>query len=143
MANYTINEIQLGDSASQDMVITQEFVETFGTITNDINPMHFDEDYASKTMFKKRIAHGMYVGSLFSKLFGMDLPGEGTIYVSQSLRFKRPVYFGDTITSTITVTKIIEERNRVFFDCIATNQDGTVVIQGEAEVMPPKDVSKV
>jgi acyl dehydratase len=139
MAKYTIKEIQIGNTASQTMTITQEYVETFGRITNDLNPMHFDEAYANKTMFQKRIAHGMYVGSLFSKLFGLDLPGEGTIYVSQSLRFKRPVYFGDTITATVTVTEKNEDRNRVFFQCVATNQDGDVVITGDAEVMPPKE----
>lgn len=142
MGHYTIHEIQIGDHASQTMTITEEHVETFGHITNDYNPMHFNETYAATTMFKKRIAHGMYVGSLFSKLFGMDLPGEGTIYVSQSLRFKRPVYFGDTITATVTVTDKNPEKNRVYFECVATNQDGSVVIVGDAEIMPPIEDSK-
>ena len=113
-------------------------METFGEITNDKNPAHFDSDYASKTMFKKRISHGMYVGSLFSKVFGMDLPGYGSIYISQSLKFKRPVYFGDVIKALVTVKEINEERNRVYFDCIATNQNNEVIIKGEAEIMPPK-----
>lgn len=134
----TIHEIQVGDQAFQEVVILEENVEAFGKITNDMNPAHFDADYASKTMFKKRIAHGMFVGSLFSKVFGMDLPGEGSIYVGQTLKFKRPVYFGDKIKALVTVRELNLERNRVYFDCVATNQIGDVVIKGEAEIMPPK-----
>ncbi len=137
MIGKTINEIKIGDSAFQEVEITEKNVETFGEITNDFNPAHFDSDYASKTMFKKRISHGMYVGSLFSKVFGMDLPGNGAIYVSQSLKFKRPVYFGDVIKAEVTVKDMNVERNRVYFDCVAYNQDNKVVIVGEAEMMPP------
>ena len=101
MIGKTIQEIQLQDFATQVVQIEEENVETFGKITNDYNPAHFDQEYAKTTMFKERISHGMYVGSLFSKLFGMDLQGNGSIYVSQTLKFKRPVYFGDTITSKV------------------------------------------
>ena len=143
MIGKTINQIQVGDRAYQEVEIKEQNVEMFGQITNDFNPAHFDSDYASKTMFKKRISHGMYVGSLFSKIFGMDLPGNGSIYVGQSLKFKRPVYFGDTIKAEVIVREINHDRNRVYFDCIATNQNDEVVIKGEAEIMPPKkEVSK-
>jgi len=91
-------------------------------------------------MFKECISHGMYVGSLFSKVFGMDLPGKGAIYVSQNLKFKRPVYFGDVIKAEVEVKEINLERNRVYFDCVASNQKGEVVVKGEAELMPPKEV---
>ena len=138
MVGKTIHEIHIGDQAYQEVLITKEHVETFGQITNDVNPVHFDEAYAASTMFQKRIAHGMYVGSLFSKVFGLELPGEGTIYVGQTLKFKRPVYFGDVITATVTVKDKNIERNRVYFDCVATNQHGDVVITGEAELLPPK-----
>lgn len=137
MATKTIDQIKVGDSANQEVLIRQNHVETFGHITNDFNPMHFDEDYAKKTQFKKRISHGMYVGSLFSKLFGLDLPGEGSIYISQSLRFRRPVYFGDIVKAEITVTAVDKDRNRVYFECIAYNQNNEKVIVGEAEIMPP------
>lgn len=140
MTGKTIEELNIGDTASQEVVILENNVETFGEITNDYNPAHFDSEYASKTVFKKRISHGMYVGSLFSKVFGMDLPGKGTIYVSQSLKFKRPVYFDDIITATVTIREMNVERNRVYFDCVATNQSGDVVVKGEAEIMPPKKV---
>jgi len=135
---HTIDEIHIGDSAYQDVVITEANVETFGRITNDLNPAHFDSEYAKTTMFKKRISHGMYVGSLFSRVFGMELPGEGSIYVTQSLRFRRPVYFNDTIRATVTVSAIDKEKNRITFDCVATNQDGEPVVVGEAVIMPPK-----
>ena len=140
MIGKTINEITVGDTASQLVEIKEENVETFGRITNDYNPAHFDSEYASKTIFKKRISHGMFVGSLFSKVFGMDLPGKGTIYIGQSLRFKKPVYFGDVIKAEVTVKEMNLERNRVYFDCVAYNQNNEVVITGEAEVMPPKKV---
>jgi len=138
MAGKTINEIALGDSAFQTKIVTDHDIKLFAEITNDYNPAHFDEEYAKETIFKKRIVHGMLVGSLFSKIFGMDIPGEGTIYISQSLRFKRPVYLDDMITATVTVTEIDLDKNRVKFDCVATNQIDEVVVIGEAVLMPPK-----
>ncbi|MEC9484592.1 MAG: MaoC family dehydratase [Candidatus Izemoplasma sp.] len=134
----SIQDIQIGDEARQSKTITQEDVEQFGDIIQDHNPAHFDEDYAKQTMFKTRISHGMLVGSLFSGLIGTKLPGNGTIYTKQSLKFTNPVYFNDVITATITVTHINTDKNRVTLDCKAVNQDGEVVIVGEAEVMPPK-----
>jgi len=138
MIGKTIEQINVGDFAFQEVKISETNVDTFGHITNDLNPAHFDGEYAATTMFKKRISHGMYVGSLFSKVFGMDLPGNGSIYVGQSLKFKRPVYIGDTIKALVTVREINMDRNRVYFDCLATNQNNEVVITGEAEIMPPK-----
>ncbi len=136
----TISEIAIGDQASFTKTITEQDVETFGEITEDKNPAHFDEEYAKATMFKTRISHGMFVGSLFSKVFGMDLPGPGAIYLNQSLSFRKPVFFNDTITVKVVVKEMNVERNRVYFDCIATNQHGDVVIKGEAEMMPRKEV---
>ena len=137
MIGKTIDLITVGDSAFQEKVITEHDIELFGEVTNDYNPAHFDSDYAKGTIFKKRISHGMLVGSLFSKVFGMDLPGNGAIYLSQSLRFRRPVYFDDVVTAKVTVTEIDLEKNRVKFDCIATNQNDVVVVIGEALIMPP------
>lgn len=132
----TIEEIMVGEQASQVKIITEQDVELFGKVTNDYNPMHFDEMYAEKSIFKKRIVHGMLVGSLFSKIFGMDLPGEGAIYVGQSLRFLRPVYFKDEITASVVVKEKDIKRNRLYFDCVAKNQMGEIVVTGEAELMP-------
>lgn len=135
----TINQIKIGDEAFQTKIITERDIELFGEVTNDYNPVHFDSEYASKTIFKKRISHGMLIGSLFSRVFGMDLPGEGSIYISQTLRFRRPVYIGDEIKALVTVTKMNIDKNRVYFDCIAYNQNGEKVVIGEAEMMPPKE----
>jgi len=138
----TIEELHIGDKASHIKVITENDIKLFGEITGDYNPAHFDDEYAKTTIFKKRIAHGMLVGSLFSKLLGLDLPGPGSIYISQTLRFKRPVYFGDKITAEIKITAINIERNRVIFECIAYNQNNEKVVIGEAELMPPKKENK-
>lgn len=141
MIGKTIDKIKIGDEAFQVKTITEHDVELFGEITNDYNPAHFDSDYAKGTIFKKRISHGMLVGSLFSKVFGMDLPGKGSIYLTQSLRFRRPVYLGDQITATVIVKEVDLMKNRVTFDCIATNQNDVVVIVGEALIMPPELIS--
>ena len=138
MLGKTIDLIKLGETAFQVKTISERDIELFGEITNDYNPAHFDSEYAKGTMFKKRISHGMLIGSLFSKVFGMDLPGRGSIYLTQSLRFRRPVYFGDIITATVKVIDIDLMKNRVRFECIATNQNGVVVVLGEAEIMPPE-----
>jgi 3-hydroxybutyryl-CoA dehydratase len=97
-----------------------------------------NEEYAKGTMFKTRIAHGMLGAGFISAVLGMQLPGPGTIYMKQDLVFKAPVKIGDTVTAEATVKEIIAEKNRVILTTIAKKQDGTVVIEGEAMVMPPK-----
>ena len=138
MIGKTIDLIKLGETASQVKTITERDIELFGEVTNDYNPAHFDSEYAKGTMFKQRISHGMLIGSLFSKVFGMDLPGRGSIYLTQSLRFRRPVYFEDIITASVKVIDIDLMKNRVRFECTATNQNDVVVVLGEAEIMPPE-----
>ncbi|MCA9522995.1 MAG: MaoC family dehydratase, partial [Myxococcales bacterium] len=100
-------------------------------------PVHLNEAYAATTRFGKRIAHGMLVGSLFSTLFGTRLPGHGSIYLGQSLRFKRPVYLGDTITARVELSALREDKPIGTFRCVATNQDGEIVIDGEATLLVP------
>ena len=138
MIGKSITELKIGDTVSHKKIITQKDIKMFGEITGDYNPAHFDEEYASKTIFKKRISHGMLIGSLFSKLLGMELPGPGSIYISQTLRFRRPVYFGDEIKAEVKVIELNTEKNRVKFECIAYNQNNEKVVIGEAELMPPK-----
>lgn len=135
---YKIDDIKIGHKVSKETVIKEKLVEDYGHLINDLNPAHFDSEYASKTFFKKRIAHGMFIGSLFSGILGMEYPGKGSIYLSQSLKFTAPVYFDDVITSEITVKEIFKDKNRVIFTCEAKNQDGTLVVIGEAVIMPPK-----
>lgn len=138
MTGKTINEINLGDKASYSRTVTEADVVLFGGVSGDLNPAHFNEEYCKDTMFKGRIAHGMLSSSYISTVLGMHLPGPGTIYLSQELKFTAPVKFGDTVTATIEVIEKIEEKNRIVLDTICTNQDGKVVVKGKAVVMPPK-----
>ncbi|WP_312031368.1 MaoC family dehydratase [Hujiaoplasma nucleasis] len=139
MNQLTIQQIKVGDFASTKKVFLEEDVLKFAEVSTDYNPAHVDKEYPKQTMFKKQIVHGMLVGSLFSAIFGVQLPGLGSIYTKQSLKFTRPVYFGDEIEATCSVKEIIVDRNRVIFDCVAKNQNGEVVIVGESEIMPPRE----
>ena len=138
MAGRTIQEIQVGDSASFSKTVTEADVVNFAGVSGDFNPAHLNEEEAKKGMFGKRIAHGMLSASFISTVLGTDLPGNGSIYLSQDLRFVKPVFLGDTVTATCTVTERNEEKNRIKLDTIVTNQDGDTVITGTASIMPPK-----
>ena len=134
----TIQEMKIGDHASVTKTVSETDVYLFVGITGDLNPAHTNEVAASKTMFKTRIAHGMLGAGFISAVLGMYLPGPGTIYMGQELKFTKPVHIGDTVTATATVEEIILEKNRVILDTTVVNQDGEIVIQGKATVMPPK-----
>ena len=134
----TIQEMKIGDHASVTKTVSETDVYLFAGITGDLNPAHTNEVAASKTMFKTRIAHGMLGAGFISAVLGMYLPGPGTIYLGQELKFTKPVHIGDTVTATATVEEIILEKNRVILDTTVVNQDGEVVIKGKATVMPPK-----
>ena len=134
----TIKEMKIGDHASVTKTVSETDVYLFAGITGDLNPAHTNEVAASKTMFKTRIAHGMLGAGFISAVLGMYLPGPGTIYMGQELKFTKPVHIGDTVTATATVEEIILEKNRVILDTTVVNQDGEVVIKGKATVMPPK-----
>ena len=134
----TIQEMKIGDHASVTKTVSETDVYLFAGITGDLNPAHTNEVAASKTMFKTRIAHGMLGAGFISAVLGMYLPGPGTIYMGQELKFTKPVHIGDTVTASATVEEIILEKNRVILDTTVVNQDGEVVIKGKATVMPPK-----
>ena len=138
MTGKTIQQLQVGDKAELRKTFIEEDVAEFARVSGDSNPAHMDENYAKTTQFKTRIVHGMLAGSLFSALLGTDLPGVGTIYTGQTLKFTRPVHFGEEITASVTVKELNEERNRAVFECLAVNPQGEPVIIGEATVMPPK-----
>ena len=142
MNSLSIRELNVGDSSEIKKLFSEQDVMNFAEITTDKNPAHVDKDYASKTMFKKQIVHGMFVGSLFSAIFGVQMPGLGSIYIKQSLKFTKPVYFCDEITAKVVVKELKYDRNRVVFDCVAVNQNDETVIVGEAEIMPPKKEEK-
>lgn len=131
------DELNPGDSASFEKTISESDVYGFAGIIGDFNPAHVNQRYAEQTRFGQRIAHGMLSGSLFSTVFGTQMPGPGAIYLSQSLNFLAPVLLGDTICATVTVAEKLE-KGRVRFECTATKQDGTVVVTGEAVLLPPK-----
>ena len=139
MKGITISEMQVGDSASFTKTVSEHDVYTYAGVSGDFNPAHVNEVEARKGMFGKRIAHGMLSAGFISTVLGTQLPGPGTIYMGQELRFTKPVFFGDTITATVTVAELIPEKNRAILDTVCTNQNGEVVIKGKATVMPPKD----
>ncbi len=134
----TIEEIKEGMEVSYSQTITDADVKAFAGISGDNNPVHMSDEYAEKSRFKKRIAHGLMSASYFSALFGTKIPGPGCVYVSQSLQFKRPVYLGDTVTVTAIVKKIDLSKRRVFFRTVCKVKN-KIVIDGEAELYIPLD----
>ncbi len=137
--NRTFDEITTGDTASLVRTLSQKDIQLFAIMSGDINPAHVDEDFAKSDIFHKIVAHGMWAGALISTVLGTQLPGPGTIYVGQSLRFRHPVGLGDTITVTVKVIDKISTTHHVVFDCVATNQLGNEVITGTAEVVAPTE----
>jgi 3-hydroxybutyryl-CoA dehydratase len=129
--------MHVGNKASRSKTFTDEDVRAFAQISGDDNPIHLDDAYAATTRFGQRIAHGMLVSSLISATIAKELPGYGTIYISQSLQFKAPVFIGDTVTATVEVIKYREERHLATLATTCVKQDGTVVIEGEALVLAP------
>lgn len=134
----TIDTIQIGDSASFTKTVTEADITLFAGYSGDFNPAHINAVEAEKGMFHGRIAHGMLSAGFISAVLGMQLPGPGTIYMGQELRFVKPVYIGDTVTATATVVERVPEKNRLKLETIVTNQKGEQVITGMATVMPPK-----
>lgn len=143
MENYKIfyeNELKVGMSGSVSKRITEDDVNTFAKVTGDYNPMHVDEEFAKNTQFHKRIAHGMLSAGMISACLGTKMPGPGAIYLNQSLRFDKPVYFGDVLVATVTVEKVEQKPHFqiVTLSTIVTNQDGEKVTEGKAQIMPAK-----
>jgi 3-hydroxybutyryl-CoA dehydratase len=138
MKGKTIDEIRIGDKAYFQKTVTETDVYLYAGITGDINPAHVNEEASKNTMFKGRIAHGMLTAGLISAVLGMYLPGPGTIYLAQELKFTAPVKFQDTIKAEVEVIEIDTEKNRVVLNTICTNQNEVVVLKGKATVMPPK-----
>ena len=129
----------VGQTASVTRTISESDVYLFAGVTGDLNPAHTNEEYAKTTHFKTRIAHGMLSDGLISAVLGMQLPGPGTIYTGQTLKFLAPVHIGDTITATAEIKSLDLERNRVVLTTTCTNQEGTMVITGEATALLPKE----
>lgn len=137
MKGKTLKEIKLGDRATFTKTLTETDVYLFAGISGDLNPAHINQVASEQTMFKGRIVHGMLCASLISTVLGMYLPGPGTIYAGQELKFLKPVHIGDTITAEAEVEEVIKEKF-LKMKTTCTNQNGEVVIEGYATVMPPR-----
>lgn len=138
MKGKSISQLRVGDKAYVEKTISETDVYLYAGITGDLNPAHINEEYAKGTIFKGRITHGMLTAGLISAVLGMKLPGPGTIYLGQELKFTAPVRMGDTIKAEVEVSEIIKEKNRIKLRTICKNQKGEVVLDGVATVMPPK-----
>lgn len=137
--NRPFSELKIDDSASLVRTLSERDITLFAVMSGDVNPAHVDKEYAKSDMFHKVIAHGMWTGALVSTVLGTMLPGPGTIYLSQSLRFLHPVALGDTVIVTVTVKELDAQRHRAVLDCSAVNQDGKTVVTGVAEVIAPTE----
>ena len=127
--------LQVGDHASRTTTITDEMIRAFADLTGDTNPVHLDDSYAAGTRFGRRIAHGMIAAGLISATLANDLPGPGTVYLSQTLQFKAPVYPGDVITTTVEVKSARPDKPIVTLTTVCRNQNDVVVLEGEAVVL--------
>lgn len=137
--NLTYDEIAIGQSASVMRTLSQRDIQLFALVSGDVNPAHLDPEFAQGDIFRRIIAHGMWGGGLISAVLGTELPGPGTIYLAQSLRFRRPVGIGDAITATVTVKEKREDKKILVLECECVNQNGETVISGEAEVIAPTE----
>ena len=129
-----MNNLKVGDKASRNKVFSEEDVIQFAKSSLDTNPIHLDEKYAEASVFGQRILPGMLVASLFSGLIGVELPGEGTIYLGQELSFKGPVIIGELVTASVEIVKIRKDKPIITLSTICVNSRGHVVIVGEAVV---------
>lgn len=131
-----IEDMEIGMTRSLSKIVTDRMIELFAEVSSDRNPVHLDDSYARDTIFEGRIAHGMLTAGLISAVIGEQLPGHGTVYLGQTLKFMAPVRPGDRVTATVTVTAMDIARRRVTLDCACRVGD-RVVLKGEALVLAP------
>ncbi len=129
------SDFKIGDSASLSKTVTEADITTFALLTGDVNPVHLNDAYAAKTRFGKRVAHGVLSAGLISAVLGTELPGPGSVYLSQTLKFRAPVFVGDEVTATVTVTDKKEGKPIYTLATVCTKGDGTVVLDGEAVIL--------
>lgn len=134
----TIDQFIVDQTFEKQVTINDEMIKGFAAATGDNNPIHLDAAYAKDTRFKTRVAHGMLQAGILSGILGMEFPGMGTIYLSQTLKFTRPVFIGDIIRFHLKIIEINMEKNRLRLETVCTNQDEKTVLIGEALVMPPE-----
>lgn len=138
MSGKAIENLKIGDLAEFTKTVSETDIYLYAGVSGDFNPAHINEEYAKETFFKTRIAHGMLPAGFISTVIGTKLPGPGTIYLDQSLKFLAPVRIGDTITARVEVKEIMAERNKVRLKTACINQDGITVLEGEGVVSPPR-----
>lgn len=139
LSNIPFDEIKIGDVGHYKKTLTESDLILFAATSGDVNPVHLDENYAKQTLFKGRIAHGMWSGGLVSAALATVMPGPGTIYLNQSLAFKRPVKLHDELSVQLIAKEKNADKHTVKFQCLVTNQDGKTVVEGEAEVIAPTE----
>lgn len=128
-------DLKIGDEFSTSREVTDEVIRKFAEVSGDFNPIHLDEEFAKTTRFGKRIAHGMLSGAFISAVLGNEFRERKIVYLSQTMKFVAPVFIGDTVTATGTITNIREDKNIVTLETVCTNQNGDVLVKGEAAVM--------
>lgn len=139
LENRPYDTLKIGDQATFEKTLTERELALFAAVSGDMNPLHLNDDFAKTTQFGGRIAHGMWSGSLISAALAMKLPGPGTIYLGQEVKFSRPVRLNDTLTVTLTVKELRDDKKIVTLDTTVTNQDGKKVVTGTATVMAPTE----
>ncbi len=138
LENIVYKELQVGDSATYTRTLTEEELILFAAVSGDINPLHLDPEFAAQSIFRERIAHGMWSGALISAALATVMPGPGTIYLEQDLNFRLPVKLDDTLTVKLTVADKLP-KNRVVIYCEVTNQENAMVVSGNAKVIAPTE----
>ena len=128
-------DLKIGDKFSTERHVTDELIRKFADVSGDYNPIHLDEEFAKSTRFGKRIAHGMLSGAFISAVLGYEFKERKIVYLSQTMKFTAPVYIGDTVIATATVTNIREDKGIVTLETVCTNQNGETLVKGEAAVM--------
>lgn len=137
--NITYDELTIGQSSTYSKTLTEDDLVLFAAVSGDVNPVHLDAEFAATSMFKERIGHGAWTGSVISAAIAINLPGPGTIYLGQTLSFRSPVKIGDTVTVELVVTEKDDRKKFVTMDCKAVNQLGKTVATGVAQVIAPSE----
>lgn len=137
--NHPFEELKIGEHASLVRTLGKRDITLFAIMSGDVNPAHVDEEYAQHDMFHEVVAHGMWTGALISTVLGTMLPGPGTIYLGQSLRFLHPVGLGDTVTASVTIRELHPKNRRVVLDCKVINQNEVTVATGVADILAPDE----
>lgn len=139
LTNKVFNEIKIGDEAKLIHILKEKDVQLFAIMSGDVNPAHLDPEFAKNNIFHAIVGHGMWTGALISTILGTKLPGPGTIYLSQNLKFIRPIFIGDKVTIKIKVVKKYLRKPVLIFSCIAHNQKNKMVVTGYAKVLAPTE----